>query len=170
MTGRMILLFSVTVGIGMNVFGEVGESMSAEDLLARYSEAVSRMHRLSVHIHTRRTPEPGLNPSWFDIETDLNIHRNGEMIDYFGTERIFDSNAVCVKYGVECHLFKDGKYYVAVKWPVDGKPDKGYVSSDIYTERLCILLNAAEYGGLLWGRVDGCGCKDIRELLSESGK
>ena len=170
MKRNLILMFGIILGISMDTFAESELPLSANEVLSRYSEMISRLNRISARIKVKGYSSLELNPPKSYLETDLSVCRDGNNLEFFGTGKSFDSNGTYVKSRIVCHLFKAGRHYLAAKWPVDGKPLMAQIDNDNFERDLCLNLNAPDFGGALWSRVDGCACKSISELLRDSGE
>ncbi len=168
MLKKLIMSCSIIVGIGMNTFGENESLLSPQNVLTYYNQAVSRLDHISMRIRVRASSKLNSNPPKSYFETELNVLRDGNNLEFFGTRKVFDINGVYMRSKVECHLFKEGQYYFAAKWPVGGKPLMAQVNKESFAKDLCLRLNTPDFGGPLWSRVGGCDCKSIWELLNES--
>lgn len=167
MLKKMILLFSLVVGLSMGTLAENESRPSASEVLTKYNEMVSRFSCLSMQIHTRWSGTP-LDLKYTVHEIDVRVSRNGQDLDLFGTEKISDANGVCVSEKVICDMFINGKNYTVYKWPVGKKPKRAQISdNNEYKEDIQrIFLEASDFGCFIWSRLDGCEGRTIPELLS----
>lgn len=150
MKRKLILLVSLIVGFNMNAFAENQVQLSAREVLARYSQMACRMEHVSMRICAQESVIHGSNPPVSHSETDLNVRRDGNNVDFFGTEKIFNPDGTHRTSIVQCHLFKEGRHYLAAKWPVGGKPLMAQIDKDDFEKNLCLFLNVpsleARYG------------------------
>ena len=167
MVKKMILLFSIIVGLCMGTLAENESHLSARDVLAKYDEMVSRFNCISMRVHTRWSGT-ALGLEYVVHNTDVLVNRNGLDLDYYGTAKISDANGVCIAEKVTCHMFINGKQYLASKWPVGGKPMLAQIGHGYgeYKDLQRKFLDSPEYGGCWWSRSDGCEGKTISELLN----
>lgn len=146
-----------------------GEAVSAGDVLGQYKQALAATARASMRIQVSRTIESDANGPRYDMETDLKLCQDGNDFDYFGTTTPFDGRGDPGRRRLESRIVRGSQFYTTVTWREGDKPKLAQIAPVVEWEKLiCATRNAAEYGGMLFARVDGCVCNSIPELLGDS--
>jgi len=164
-----LLLCIICIGsASASVFGR-GKDLNATELLRHYEESLSQLQSLSMKIDTEVDVDKNHPKKWvcpykthFIFRCDHGTNRS----EWVGRRVIFDEqgNIDLLNSRVIKHIITGELYANVLSTPLNASP-RGVLMTRDYKAHQKDLLDSAEYGGPLFGKIFGSNHKSVPELL-----